>query len=127
MNLGTFFAVGSVCSPSCTTKADLMEFIPHKNFKGVFLKHLVKGESTENQLSCHLVRIEPFCTLDLHVHENNLEIHEVIAGDGMCKILDNQVEYKIGTIGIIPANVKHSVTAGKDGLYILAKFSPALL
>lgn len=74
-----------------------------------------------------MVKIEPFCELDNHVHNNNLEIHEVIYGHGKCQIDNNQVDYCLGTVGLIPSNTKHKVTAGKDGLYILAKFSPALL
>lgn len=127
MNLGELFGTGTVCSQSSVIKSDSIDFIPHKAFKGVSLKHLVKGEETNNQLSCHLVKVEPFCTLETHVHNNNLEIHEVIYGEGECQIADNQVNYKVGTVGVIPSNTQHKVTAGKDGLYILAKFSPALL
>lgn len=127
MNIGEVFERGTIYDDLTTTKSDSIDFTPHKTFKGVFLKHLVKGEATNNKLSCHLVKVEPNCTLETHVHSDSVEIHEVIHGDGECKIADNQVQYVVGTIGVIPKDVQHKVTAGKDGLYILAKFSPALL
>lgn len=108
-------------------KSAEIEYAPHKTFKGVYLKHLVKGELTENRISCHLVKVEPFCTLETHVHPEQVEIHEVIFGSGECKIAEKQIQYVPGSIGTISQNVKHSVTAGKDGIYILAKFIPALL
>lgn len=127
MNIGELFETGKICMELNNYESILTEYVAHKTFKGVYLKHLVKGEQTNNQLSCHLVKVEPFCVLENHTHPNNLEIHEVILGDGICNIAENQSEYTVGTIGVIPANTPHKVVAGKDGLYILAKFSPALL
>lgn len=103
------------------------EYTPHKTFKGVFLKHLVKGDQTGGRLSCHLVKVEPFCTLELHTHPQQLEIHEVIWGNGECCIAEKQVHYEPGRLEVIPENVPHRVTAGEEGLFILAKFAPALL
>lgn len=127
MNIGKFFETGKIGSISNLTKAETIEFCPHKAFKGVYLKHLVTGDKTGNKISCHLVKVEPYCVLDTHVHNNSLEIHEVIYGGGICYIAGNKIEYKIGTVGVIPEKTEHKVTTGKDGIYILAKFSPALL
>lgn len=127
MNIGEFFETGIIYNELITTKSASIDFIPHKTFKGVFLKHLVKGEETDNQISCHLVKIKPNCSLETHIHSDSIEIHEVIYGYGNCQIEENQVKYTVGDIGVIPKNVPHKVTAGSDGLYILAKFSPALL
>lgn len=127
MNIGNNFENGTICTITNIVKAGDIEFNPHAKFKGVSLKHLATGNMTNNQISCHLVKVEPFCTLDTHVHEKNLEIHEVIYGAGTCHIADNTVFYNVGSIGIIPANVSHKVEAGATGIYILAKFTPALL
>jgi len=108
-------------------KSNEIEYMPHNTFKGVYLKHLVKGELTNNRISCHLVKVEPFCSLDTHTHPEQLEIHEVISGDGDCQIAEKQIQYTTGTVEVIPQNTKHKVTAGKNGIYILAKFTPALL
>ena len=104
-----------------------INFIPHKSFKGVYLKHLVRGDMTDSRISSHLVKVEPFCSLDTHTHSEQLEIHEVIQGDGKCLIADEQLQYTPGTVAVIPQNTPHTVTAGESGLYILAKFQPALL
>jgi len=72
-------------------KSNDLEYMPHKTFKGVYLKHLVKGESTNSQISCHLVKVEPFCSLDMHSHPEQLEIHEIIFGDGDCQIEEKQI------------------------------------
>lgn len=72
------------------TKSNENDYTPHKAFKGVFLKHLVKGEMTDGRISCHLVKVEPFCSLETHVHPEQLEIHEVIFGDGECQIAEKK-------------------------------------
>jgi quercetin dioxygenase-like cupin family protein len=104
-----------------------IDYTPHKMFKGVYLKHLVKGEMTEGRISCHLVKILPFCSLDMHAHPEQLEIHEVIQGSGKSQIAEKQIQYTPGTVEVVPQNVPHKVTAEENGLYILAKFTPALL
>ena len=99
---------------------------PHPVFEGVFLKHLVTGKDTNNALSCHIVKIEPSCILDTHLHDGKIEIHEVVGGSGMIYLDDKEISYSTGRICIIPANTLHKVVAGKDGLYLFAKFTPAL-
>jgi quercetin dioxygenase-like cupin family protein len=102
-------------------------YTPHKKFEGVYLKHLVTGAMTDNRISCHLVKVDPFGVLGAHNHPEQIEIHEVIAGDGTCVIADRKVQYTPGVVEAVPQGVTHEVTAGKDGIYILAKFVPALL
>ena len=104
-----------------------ISYIPHTSFKGVYLMHLVSGDMTNSCISSHLVKVEPFCMLDTHTHSEQLEIHEVIQGAGKCQIADKELQYTPGTVTVIPRNTPHKVTAGENGLYILAKFSPALL
>ena len=109
------------------TAAKGIDYAPHKTFKGVSLKHLVKGDTTDGRISSHLVRVEPFCSLDEHIHAGQFEIHEVIQGSGECLIAGKQIHYAPGTVAVIPQDTPHSVKAGENGLYILAKFTPALL
>jgi quercetin dioxygenase-like cupin family protein len=99
---------------------------PHPSFKGVALKHLLLGKDSENQVSCHIVRIEPGCMLDTHVHNGKAEIHEVVAGSGTMYLDGKEIEYSVGKLCLIPANTKHKVVAGKNGMYLFAKFLPAL-
>lgn len=100
---------------------------PHPKFHGVELKHIVTGSDTEGQISCHLVKIEPNCKISLHTHENNLEIHEVIKGEGQCILGTESQTYHSGIVSIIPKNIEHEVIAGDEGLYLFAKFIPALI
>jgi quercetin dioxygenase-like cupin family protein len=99
---------------------------PHPSFKGVSLKHLLLGKDSENLVSCHIVRIEPGCMLDTHVHVGKAEIHEVVSGSGTMYLDGKEIEYSVGKLCLIPANTKHKVVAGKDGMYLFAKFLPAL-
>jgi quercetin dioxygenase-like cupin family protein len=99
----------------------------HSAFKGVFLKHIIKGESTDNQFSCHLVKINPGCEIGIHIHVGKNELHEIISGLGHCFIEQTEIDYHKGIIGFIPADKNHSVKAEKEGLFLLAKFFPALL
>jgi len=99
----------------------------HANFKGVFLKHLIVGKDTDDKLSYHIVKIEPECVLDTHLHDGKIEIHQIIAGSGKMYLEGKVIDYSQGQICIIPANTPHKVVAGKDGMYILAIFTPSLL
>lgn len=96
-------------------------------FDGVYLKHLVKGESTENKFSCHLVKIEAGCEIGEHIHEGKWELHEVLDGEGTGFLDKKEMKYGLGISAVIPADIKHKVVAGKEDLYLFAKFIPALL
>lgn len=99
----------------------------HPKFEGVALKALVTSAETGGVFSYHLVRVAPGRTIGLHTHDPQLETHEVIAGAGVCLCGGRRLEYAPGVIAILPAGVAHEVTAGPKGLYLFAKFMPALV
>ena len=107
-------------------KIDALVWNAHPTFKGVYLKHLILGKETENQLSSHIVKVEPNCILDTHQHDRKIEVHEVVGGNGTMFLDKKEISYSVGQICVIPANMPHKVVAGKDGLYLFAKFTPAL-
>lgn len=127
MDIGLLFANGTINTTEHSFGSDTRIFIPHKTFPGVALKHLVTGGETDGAVSCHLVRVEPHCRLDNHSHPGNFEIHQVISGSGTFELGTNTGVYETGTTGIIPTGINHKITAGANGLYLLATFSPALL
>ena len=104
-----------------------LDWNEHPAFKGVFLKHLVKGGDTENKFSCHLVKVESGCEIGEHVHEEQWELHEIVAGSGKGTLGDKEINYELGISAVIPKGVKHKVVADEGDLYLLAKFVPALL
>lgn len=77
-----------------------IEWSKHPTFDGVELKHIVTAKDTDGLFSYHLVRIAPNCSIKEHIHETQLETHEVISGKGLC------------------------INAGEEGLYLFAKFMP---
>ncbi|NMM65753.1 cupin domain-containing protein [Clostridium sp. P21] len=95
--------------------------------KGVYLKHIVKGEDTAGKFSCHIVKIESGCEIGQHIHEGNWELHEVIDGEGKCFLEDKEIIYSIGTLSVIPQGIQHKVKAVNGDLYLFAKFIPALV
>ena len=107
-------------------KIDALVWNAHPTFKGVYLKHLILGKETKNQLSCHIVKVEPNYILDTHQHDGKIEIHEVIGGNGTMFLDKKEINYTVGQICVIPENMTHKVVAGKEGLYLFAKFTPAL-
>jgi quercetin dioxygenase-like cupin family protein len=107
--------------------ADALVWNPHAKFPGVSLKHLITGNDTGGHLSLHHVRVDPGCAIGDHIHAGMVEIHDVLEGEGIC-ILDNQeIRYSPGSMGVMPADKVHRVVAGDKGLLILATFSPALV
>ena len=104
-----------------------IDWLPHPKFDGAFLKHLIKGADNDNHASCHLVRINPGCRLDDHIHESEWEYHHVIEGEAKGYLDGKEMVYTPGVIAVIPKGVVHKVVAGESGLVILATFLPALL
>ncbi len=98
----------------------------HPVFDGVELKHIVTSKVTGGAYSFHLVRIAPGKSILDHIHDPQLETHEVIAGYGTCINDGHEIVYAPGVISIMPAKVHHEVHAGEEGLYLFAKFMPAL-
>ncbi len=117
---------GKLLLPDATVTFDAIPWSKHPAFEGVELKAIITSERTDGQFSYHLVRIAPNKKIGSHIHEKQLETHEVISGTGVC--VNNGVElfYEEGVISIFPIDVPHEVIAGDDGLCLFAKFMPAL-
>jgi len=120
------FNVGSLSLPKGKVEFSALQWHQHPTFAGVELKHLIMAQDTEGKFSYHLVKIAPNKKIGLHIHENQLETHEVIAGSGICFNDGVEIEYKPGVISIFPASVQHEIMADAEGLFLFAKFFPAL-
>jgi quercetin dioxygenase-like cupin family protein len=117
-------------STTLMDRDDMISEMPwneHPKFKGVYLKQVVKGADTAGMLSCHMVRMGPNAILEEHVHENQWELHEVIDGEGVFLLDSKETRYHPGRMGLIPKGTKHKVIAGNSGLFLFAKFFPALV
>ena len=117
---------GKLLLPDATVTFDVIPWSKHPTFEGVELKHIITSERTDGQFSYHLVRIAPNKKIGNHIHERQLETHEVIFGTGVCVNDGVELPYEAGVISIFPIGVPHEVIAGDDGLYLFAKFMPAL-
>lgn len=120
------FNNGALRLPAKSADFTEIPWSKHPTFEGVELKHIVTAKDTKGQFSYHLVRIAPNKSIKNHIHETQLETHEVIAGSGLCINDGTEIPYEADIISIMPAGIPHEVNAGKDGLYLLAKFIPAL-
>lgn len=121
------FDAATIINLNDTIQASQLPWNAHPTCQGVALKHLITGGSTQGQLSCHLVRIEAGCEIREHTHPDKLELHEVLHGQGHTFLAEQAIPYQPGTAVVIPANTPHRVLAGDQGLYLLAKFTPALV
>lgn len=121
-----FDNAGKLVLPSTAISFADIPWSKHPAFEGVELKHIVTSKQTDGQFSYHLVRIAPGKKIGNHVHKTQLETHEVISGGGVCINAGAEIKYEPGVISILPMNIPHEVTAGSEGLYIFAKFMPAL-
>lgn len=126
MNTFETFNNGKLITPAATKDFINIPWREHPNFTGVALKHILTSEETNGAYSYHLVRIAPNCSIGEHIHETQLETHEVIAGNGACINEGSAIAYEPGVISVFPAGIPHEVNAGEDGLYLFAKFMPAL-
>ena len=117
---------GKLLLPDATITFDAIPWSKHPAFEGVELKAIITSERTEGRFSYHLVRIAPNKKIGNHIHEKQLETHEVISGTGVCVNDGVELTYETGVISIFPIGVPHEVIAGDDGLCLFAKFMPAL-
>jgi len=119
------FGAGKLSLPTTIIDFDSLPWNKHPVFEGVELKNIITSAQTNGEFSFHLVRIAPNRKIGLHVHEKQLETHEVISGSGICINDGVELKYEPGTISIMPMNVKHEVIAGEKGMCLFAKFFPA--
>ena len=122
-----FSLEGRLCLPDKTVSFREIPWNRHQSFDGVELKHLVTSGETGGEFSFHLVRIAPGKAIGNHVHQTQLETHEVIAGSGICVHGGKELAYAPGVISILPMGLPHEVKAGTEGLCLFAKFIPALV
>lgn len=120
------FNKGNLLLPNKEVNFEEIVWSKHPTFEGVELKHIISSKETNGEFSFHLVRIAPNKKIGMHVHETQLETHEVICGTGVCINDGAKINYTPGTISIFPTTIEHEVIAGDDGLYLFAKFFPAL-
>lgn len=121
------FKEGAIIAGGKVSGAESLPWNEHATFKGVYLKHLVKGEMTGGRLSCHLIRIRAGCAIGDHVHADKWELHEVLQGVGAGEVNGKPFVYAPGTESVIPEGVRHQIVADKEDVYLFAKFFPALL
>ena len=123
----TAMAGGTLYFADRVQEIEQMEWLPHPKFKGAFMKHLVRGADNDNLASCHLVRVNPGCQLDDHVHDNEWEYHHTLEGAGTGYLDGREMVYEPGKLAVIPKGMTHKIVAGREGILILATFLPALL
>ena len=126
MDTFELFSNGKLVLPEEETGFAEIPWSKHPTFKGVELKHIIMAKNTDGRFSYHLVRIAPDCSIGNHIHETQLETHEVIKGSGRCVNAGSTIPYEAGTVSIMQASIAHEVHAGSEGLYLFAKFMPAL-
>lgn len=126
MSIFEKFENGSLFLNKKTVDLGSIAWSPHAKFEGVALKHLITAKDTNGAFSYHLVRIAPKKKIGLHCHETQLETHEVMAGCGTCNTQGQTLNYQVGNIAVLPAGIEHEVIASDEGLFLFAKFLPAL-
>lgn len=119
-------AEGTVYGSDGSRDVSRSKWNAHPKFSGVSLKHMIGAAQTDGLFSSHLVKVAPGCSLDTHIHADQLELHEVISGHGLCRIVDRELVYNTGKMAVIRKGEQHRVEAGEEGLVIMAKFFPAL-
>jgi quercetin dioxygenase-like cupin family protein len=101
-------------------------FEAHPVFKGVRMKLAVMGAQTHGAFSSHLVQVDPGCSLATHRHPEQDEQHVVLSGTGEMTLDGQNRYYAPGDVAVIPQGHEHAVVAGRDGILLLATFSPPL-
>lgn len=125
-NIFEKFDGGKLSLPDGEKSFTDMEWSKHPTFEGVELKHILTAKDTSGKFSYHLVRIAPNKSIKNHIHEIQMETHEVIFGTGLCVNNGVELPYEPGIVSVFDAGIPHEVNAGEEGLCLFAKFFPAL-
>ncbi|MGN1106201.1 MAG: cupin domain-containing protein [Huintestinicola sp.] len=125
-NIFEKFNSGRLMIPNAEKDFSQLDWNKHPTFEGVELKHIVTASETGGAFSYHLVRIAPGMKIGTHTHPEQTETHEVISGSGACINEGKEIPYSTGVISIMKIGTPHEVIAGSEGLYLFAKFIPAL-
>lgn len=118
---------GNIVYTDKELKVKDLEWNPHPSFAGVFLKHLVKGDSSDGKFSCHLIRIKDGFEIGEHIHDGKWEFINIVGGEGKGEIAGKEIVCELGVSLVVPENVKHRIVADHGDVFLLAKFIPALL
>ncbi len=110
-----------------TCNAENLAWTPHPTFAGVSMKALVTSQTTGGAMSCHLVRVDPQCCLESHIHEQQHELHHVAAGSAKVEVDGRSMQYSPGDLNVIAKGATHRVMAGPEGIMLLAVFTPPLI
>lgn len=121
-NIFDQFSCGRLSLPGGDKEFSNIPWQPHPDFKGVEMKNVVTEGETGGRLRCLLVKIAPGKQIGEHIHSSETELHEVVAGSGVCLCGGREIPYECGVISVMEAGVPHSVTAGEEGLMLFAKF-----
>jgi quercetin dioxygenase-like cupin family protein len=100
-------------------------FTPHPAFAGVRLARLVATDDSGGALATLLVMLEPGARMAPHRHDHQTEQHLVLSGDGRVVVDGVEHGYAPGSLQVIREGLEHAVTAGADGLTLMAVFTPA--
>ncbi len=121
MNTFEAFHNGKLITPAATKNFRNIPWSKHPTFAGVELKHILTSEETGGAYSYHLVRIAPNCSIGEHIHETQLETHEVIAGNGTCINEGTSIPYEPGILSTTIYLWLISLTASKELSILLLK------
>ena len=117
----------TIVSTGSDRKAGSLPWNPHPKFAGVFLRHLVTSRDTGGRISLHHVRIDPGCAIGDHTHAGQVEVHDVLGGEGICTVAGKEIRYVPGVMGIMPADTLHRVAAGRAGTPAARHILPPLV
>ena len=69
----------------------------------------------EPGITIKIITVKPYQRLSLQSHQERDEIWLLLAGKALCEIFELLEEMKKGIAYIIPREIKHRLTGGKEG------------
>ena len=127
MNTFESFSNGKFKTPLSEKNFSVIEWVNHPKFAGVKQKNIITAKDSAGLFSYHLVYIAPNKEISLHTHENNIETHEIIAGNGKLIHSKKTFTYNSGDISLFSKGSEHAILAGENGIWLFAKFFPAII
>ena len=73
----------------------------------------------ETGITIKILTVKPYQRLSLQSHQERDEIWLLLAGKALCEIFELLEEMKKGIAYIIPREIKHRLTGGKEGCKVL--------
>ena len=133
------FVALALLSPKAGNPQEVVKVVPNKEYDPSWMEissmlkkvPAVKDSSLQvvplgngKNVTVALAQLGPRTRILGHIHKTHDEIAHVVSGSCKLKLGEDLIEFKPGSVVLIPAGVPHGALAGDKGAVVVSCFAP---